>query len=593
MTQTLNAPPPPALAGLPYCSSYGKLITPAPAEDVVSTSARERCLSHLHSVLVSPERNCAILTGRPGVGKTTLLRELAALIGRKAPGEPLAGCLIVEIDMNRLRASVGDKIEKIVTALWDEARRSGNVIFFIDEAHKLASGGADSLGNMLKPLVTSGDVPTVLATTTDEYRQYIEGDGALKRRFEEVAVPEPDRASMLKILRGKARSFGARLEVSAAPALLERVPDIAGMYMGDLAEPDRSLKLLERAFTLASLRPGKGGAEEGDLLEAAGLLANMPSPAARPLRTCKEAAVKLAELVAGQEEAAARVAEFLVCDGAGLYPPKGPRGVFLFLGPRGCGKRTLAEAASELLGAPPSQAVRIALSPSMTAARLAGISPSMPGLLAEPVRKKPRSVVIVDVHEDAHPDGAEALARAVTEGAIKDWAGRDVSLAGTVFFFRLSSPEGTGEGRGIGFGSASPHGTAPSSRLASLARRLLPRELHFLAHRVTPFSTLDREALRQVFAMKHERGLQAFAAKRGLTLNVEDDGLEALLDRALAAGEGGASLERAVEELHPLLAETANFAPPGGRIRITAEGGILKAEAAGGRTGRKKPDLAA
>ena len=268
----------------------------------------------------SPEGETPLTEAR--VGKTTLVRELAGRIAAGKAGRRLSGMVIVEIDMNRLKGvSVSEGgMEMKVRALWKEAARQGNVIFFIDEAHKLSPGGAGSIGNMLKPLVTGGEVPVVLATTTDEYRMYVEHDGALKRRFEEIVVPEPDRGSIWSPPR-ESRPLQS-LGVSAGREICECVLDTGGRYLRETADPDRSLSLLERACSVAFSMRGGGPVLREDVIAAAEMVKNMSISGAGTPETREAAAEALSASVTGQEEAVRKMADFLVCEKADCCPRK-------------------------------------------------------------------------------------------------------------------------------------------------------------------------------------------------------------------------------------------------------------------------------
>ena len=571
-------PRPVAASALPMCLAYGKQILPDRSGNVISLSSRAPQVEYLLTVLNSPEHRNAILVGRPGVGKTTLLRELAALIEDGSAGEELGGAVIIEIDMNRLKGGSGisGAMEKIAHTLWKEAEMyaGGRVVFFMDEAHKLSSGGADSIGNILKPLVTGGRVPVILATTDDEYRMYIEQDGALKRRFEEIYVREPDGDSMMELLSGKSAVYGRELKVSVPEEVLRYVLHLGKKYFPEMAEPARSLRLLERTCTIARLRKKGGAVLKADADRAVSRMKNLD------LCGAQKAGPGLGERIVGQEAARKRMEDFLNCEKAGFSNDGRPKGFFLLMGPSGCGKSLVAAETAKSLGVQDSGIVRLTLTPDITARDLKGHSPVQPGMLTEPVRKNPRSVIVLDGLEKAREEVCVLLKEIASSGKAMNYAGMSVDFRDAVLFITASCEDASlRPAKAIGFGTeaaGSPDGVTHGG-IRALAKELFYGQFASASGVFVPFSPLSREDLKEIFRREHEQRLVRQARELGYALAVTGEVLEHVLDEAIAAGGNGWALSCAADGLYPVLAEADVSAAKGAGLTLAVNGGKIEA----------------
>ena len=203
-------------------------------------------------VLQRRRKNNPVLIGEPGVGKTAIVEGLAMRIVDKEVPENLQGKKVLLLDMGALIAGAkfrGDFEERLKAVLKALSREPGRVILFIDELHTLVGAGkaegALDAGNMLKPALARGELHCVGATTLDEYRQYIEKDAALERRFQKILVPEPSELESVAILRGLKERYEIHHKVEISDAALTAAARLSARYISDRKLPDKAIDLVD------------------------------------------------------------------------------------------------------------------------------------------------------------------------------------------------------------------------------------------------------------------------------------------------------------------------------------------------------------
>lgn len=486
---------------------FGRNLTQAAANNELDpVIGREKEIRRMMQVLVRRTKNNPVLIGEPGVGKTAVVEGLAQIIASGKVAKQLRDCEIVSLDLGGMIAGAryrGDFEERVKNVL-SEVKNRGNVILFIDEIHTLVGSGSSEGSidgaSLIKPMLARGELRTIGATTTDEYRKHFEKDAALERRFAPITVEEPSIEDTIAILIGVRERFSAHHEVEITDAALDAAARLSARYIHSRRLPDKAVDLIDEAAArtvidshhderetvlarIEELRSKQGSEEELASLEAH--LSTLPSPGARivdgehiaklvgeitGIPVASVGAVESARLlvleaalrrrVLGQDAAVSAVARAVRRSRAGLRDPRRPAGSFIFAGPSGVGKTELAKSlAAELFG---DDKALIVLDMSEYAeqhsvSRLFGAPPGYVGFdeggqLTERVRRKPYSVLLLDEVEKAHPDVFNALLQVLEEGRLTDGQGRVVDFANVVLLMTSNlGARDLAKKQGVGF----------------------------------------------------------------------------------------------------------------------------------------------
>jgi ATP-dependent Clp protease ATP-binding subunit ClpC len=445
----------PALAAAPPATSalldqYGENLTQRARDGGLDpVVGRDREIDRIMVVLSCRTKNNPILVGEPGVGKTAVVEGLCRRIVAGDVPETLRAKHVYTLDLgllvagSRYRGDFEERLKKVVK----ECRTRGDVILFIDEIHTLvgagAAEGAIDAASILKPMLARGELQTIGATTTAEYRKYFEKDAALARRFQPVAIGEPSSAEAVEILKGLRDRYEEHHHVSYTETALTTAVTLADRYVADRFLPDKAIDLIDEAGAWAHIRPGGDGKVGGE--QIAEVLANWTGIPVQRLTSSETARLlgmedELHKRIIGQQEAVRAVARAIRRTRAGLKDPKRPAGSFIFAGPSGVGKSELSKALAEFLFGSEDALIQLDMSEfhdRHTVSRLVGAPPGYVGYdeggqLTSQVRRKPFSVVLFDEVEKAHPDVFNTLLQILEDGRLTDAQGRVVDFKNTV-----------------------------------------------------------------------------------------------------------------------------------------------------------------
>ncbi len=575
----------------------------AKAGKVEPLIGRRSELLSLMRTLTRKTKNNPILIGDPGVGKTAIVRGLAQRVAEGSVIAELKDKLIIELNMGTLVAGTKyrGEFEERLTGLVDEARKRPEVILFIDEIHTMigagsAQGSLDA-ANILKPVLSGGEIRCIGSTTTAEYRKYFEKDGALARRFQPVVVGEPAPEETLNILQGLRERYERHHMVRVAPDSLAAIVDLSVRHLPDRRLPDKALDLLDESCTRVKINTlsFRVGEPEPPLVTpavVAQVLSEWTGIPAGKLTSDRQQRLRqieagLSRRVIGQPEAVKKVSEIMIQAHAGLRDPNRPLGVFLFLGPTGVGKTELSRALAEFLFGSEKEMIRLDMSEYVerhSISRMIGAPPGYighdeEGQLTGALRRKPYSVVLFDEVEKAHPQVFDLFLQLFDEGRITDSYGRTIDGKNAVYIMTSNAIAGfAGPPRALGFLAATGVSPAPAGSRQMLAPELLKYFRPEFLNRIDEillFSALDRPELAAI-ASKLLDSLVHRAAQQNISLHYSAELAGFIVEHGYDPANGARPLARAVERLvgRPLGEAIVNGTiQPGETVRIQLDGG--------------------
>ncbi|KZZ71352.1 ATP-dependent Clp protease ATP-binding subunit ClpA, partial [Oleiphilus sp. HI0130] len=429
---------------------------------------REHEVERVIQILSRRRKNNPLLVGEAGVGKTAIAEGLAKKIVEKEVPDVIADAEVFSLDLGALLAGTkyrGD-FEKRFKALLAELKKRDHAILFIDEIHTIigagsASGGVMDASNLLKPLLSSGEVRCIGSTTFTEFRGIFEKDSALARRFQKIDVNEPNVEDTIQILKGLKPQFEAHHEIKYSDKALRAAAELADRYITDRHMPDKAIDVIDEAGASQRLVQESKRKKTINVQAIEDVVAKIARIPPRNVSSTDKDKLKNIErdlkmVVFGQDPAIESLATAIKLSRAGLKSPEKPDGAFLFAGPTGVGKTEVTKQLSKVLGI---ELVRFDMSEYMerhTVSRLIGAPPGyvgydQGGLLTEAVNKNPHCVLLLDEIEKAHPEVFNLLLQVMDHGTLTDNNGRKTDFRHVVMVMTTNAGAQQMSRRSIGF----------------------------------------------------------------------------------------------------------------------------------------------
>ena len=560
------------------------LLEEARAGRIDPVIGRDKEIERVMQILCRRKKNNPLLVGEPGVGKTAIAEGLALKIAQGEVPDVLRDATLYSLDMGSLLAGTkyrGD-FEKRLKGVIEELKTIPNAVLFIDEIHTIVGAGATQGGsmdasNMLKPALASGAIKCIGATTYNEFRNFLEKDRALSRRFAKVDVKEPDLETTFKILKGLKEKYEKHHNVKYQPSALRAAVELSDKYINDRQLPDKAIDLIDEVgASFHLLRKKRRVVTVNDIEDTIAKMVGLPPQRVTrdDIEILKNLEERLKERVLGQDEAVEQLAMAIKRSRAGLNPPNKPIGSFLFVGPTGVGKTELARELARTLGV---HFERFDMSEYMekhAVSRLIGAPPGYVGyeeggLLTETIRKHPYTVLLLDEIEKAHPDLINILLQVMDNATLTDNNGNVADFKHVILI--MTSNAGATEANVMGFKNESV------SKFDEALKQYFTPEFRNRLDAIVRFKPLSLEIVEGIVD-KFIEELNMQLDNKGITLELTPAARKYLAEKGYSAELGARPLARLIsEEIKTPLTNEILFGrlAKGGTVKVGYKNGKL------------------
>jgi ATP-dependent Clp protease ATP-binding subunit ClpA len=536
-------------------------------------------------ILCRRRKNNPLFVGEAGVGKTAIAEGLARRIVEGQVPEVLAGATIWSLDMGSLIAGTkyrGD-FEKRLKSVLAELRKQPGAILFIDEIHTVigagaASGGVMDASNLIKPVLSNGELRCIGSTTYAEYRGIFEKDHALARRFQKIDVVEPSVAETIEILKGLRSRFEEHHQVTYTEDALKFAAELAARHINERHLPDKAIDVIDEAGARLRLQPAASRETVVDVRhieDVVARIARIPpkTVSSNDKETLRNLERNLKLVIFGQDKAVETLSAAIKMSRSGLGDERKPVGNFLFAGPTGVGKTEVTRQLAIALGI---EFIRFDMSEYMerhTVSRLIGAPPGyvgfdQGGLLTEAIAKHPHAVLLLDEIEKAHPDVFNLLLQVMDHGTLTDNNGRKADFRKVIIVMTTNAGAADMARASIGF-TQQDNATDGMEAI----KRLFSPEFRNRLDAVIQFNGLDESTIERVV----EKLLVEFEAQleaKRVVVHMDDAARSWVAHKGYDPKMGARPMARVIQEhIKRPLAEELLFGKlvDGGQVRISVK----------------------
>ena len=521
---------------------------------------RDQEIERAIQTLCRRRKNNPLLVGEAGVGKTAIAEGLAYRIVNKQVPDVMLEATVYSLDLGSLLAGTkyrGD-FEKRFKNLLKELAADKHAILFIDEIQTIigagaASGGVMDASNLLKPLLSSGNLRCMGSTTFQEYQSIFEKDRALARRFQKVDINEPSVEETTKILMGLKSKYEEYHGVRYTQAAISSAAVLSAKHINDRHLPDKAIDVIDEAgarMVMLPMSKRKKTIGQAEIESIVAKMARIPekSVSATDKDLLRNLERNLKMVVFGQDKAIESLSSAIRLSRSGLGADRKPVGSFLFAGPTGVGKTEVTNQLANCLG---MKLVRFDMSEYMeshTVSRLIGAPPGyvgydQGGLLTDAVIKNPHCVVLLDEIEKAHRDVYNLLLQVMDHGTLTDNNGRKADFRHVTLVMTTNAGVQETIRKSIGF-TQQDHTQDALSEI----NRVFSPEFRNRLDSIIWFNHLDMTIIAKVVD-KFLVELQAQLDAKHVTLEVSDEARTLLAEKGYDKNMGARPMARVVTEL--------------------------------------------
>jgi ATP-dependent Clp protease ATP-binding subunit ClpA len=482
--------------------------------------------------------------------------------------------------------------EKRLKGVITELKKQPGAILFIDEIHTIigagaASGGVMDASNLIKPVLTNGELRCIGSTTYQEYRGIFEKDHALARRFQKIDVVEPTVPETIEILKGLRSRFEEHHQVKYTDEALKAAAELAARHINDRHLPDKAIDVVDEAGARLRLKPAgerETTVEVRHIEDVVARIARIPpkNVSSNDKETLRNLERNLKLVIFGQDKAVETLSSAIKMSRSGLGDQRKPVGSFLFAGPTGVGKTEVTRQLAIALGI---EFIRFDMSEYMerhTVSRLIGAPPGyvgfdQGGLLTEAIAKHPHAVLLLDEVEKAHPDVFNLLLQVMDHGTLTDNNGRKADFRHVIIVMTTNAGAADMARASIGFVSQDN-----TSDGMEAIKKLFSPEFRNRLDAVIQFGPLDPVTIERVVDKLLVEVETQLEAKR-VALSLDDAARRWIAEKGYDPKMGARPMARVIQEhIKRPLAEELLFGKlaNGGQVRVSVlpDGSGLKLE---------------
>jgi len=539
-----------------FCTNLNVSATSGLIDPVIG---REDELIEITEVLARRKKNNVIIVGEPGVGKTAIAEGLALMITEGKVPNILEEKTVFSLDVTSLVAGTKyrGEFEERAKLVFDQLAKKEDVILFIDEIHMImgagSAGGSNiDIANLLKPLLASGKLFCVGATTSEEYRENFEKDRALQRRFQKVVVDQPSKETTKLIVKGLKQYYEAFHDLDYTDESLDYAVELAERYMHGKYNPDRVIDVMDIAGARGKLHGHKGPITNKEIEQAISKITRIPMDMidAKENNNFIHLEDNIKKKLFGQDGAVGTLVESILVSKSGMRERNKPVGSFLFVGPTGTGKTELCRQLADNLSIKLRKYDMSEYMEQHSVSKLIGAPPGYvghaeggagAGQLINDVDETPNCVVLLDEVEKAHPSVMNLLLQVMDDGRLTSSTGKSADFSNVILVMTSNLGAAQKNKKAIGF--SNDHDDA--SMVA--VNKFFSPEFRNRLDGTVEFVSLEREHI-DMIVDKTINEINDMLKDKKVTIKISDDARVWLRDRGYVPEMGARPLQRVVND---------------------------------------------
>ena len=525
------------------------------AEHPITAIGSDDPVSQIEMALSGRSINSAILVGPAGTGKTTFVYEFVQRVNEGNVPDHLKDLIIYQLDPASLIAGTKfrGEFEQKLTNIIDVVKTKPNVVLFIDEGHMLvnlgdSTDGSTSAGNIIKPYITRGELRMILATTNDEYTKHILPNKAFARRFHEVKINEPSKEETREILIGllpvETEFFSREIQLE----LVDRIVDLANKYSLELANPAKSINMLELACAYSKVFEEKNTEViVNDIIQSIRLKYDIYISENKYADT----EASLSSYILGQDNPIKQICRNLKIVERNIVDKDRPLMSMMFCGSTGVGKTEACKIIARNFFGSENNLIKIncgEYSDQTATNKLTGASAGYIGYDEEPelisqIRQHPNSLVLFDEIEKAHPDVMKILLNILDSGEMTDNKGNHVSFRNAIIIFTTNLGCTHNTGKNVGMGVIKTVEDKDRNIMSAIKGFFTPEFLGRMDD-IVMFNSLTNDIAETLI----ERYRKQYCEAADIDVQLNEDDIKAIIKDAKIETAGARGLKRAVRK---------------------------------------------